>query len=260
MARARQAKCNFGQGPHDMEDPRNQRWHVTPHGTKVRSCRPCALARERNYRKEARERAARERAKYNQLEWKGPKRITSYTRERIRAKTGITVPAGIRLQYKPNEQDFKIMQMYADGFSHYEIANVICLSPRSVDMQMQMTRIKYGVHSTAEVIAQGLKRGAIRPDKVRGKMVPRRSNRVRGAIAELKRIINGAHIPRSNTPKYAEICEPLGASSIPHAVSIAWAAGRLTSRHVPQTRNHYTSYTSKGARNAPKGGGARWKN
>lgn len=254
MARARQTMCQFGEGPHNLDDPVNQRWHVTPSGRKVRSCRPCALARERGYRKAERLRKATERAAATQLEWIGPVKITSYRRERIREKNGIKVPPGIRLQYRPSPQDYMIMQMFADGYSRYEIANAIGLSHRSVDMQMHLTRIKYGVHTTPEAIAQALKRGAIQPDKVRGKMVARQSNRVRAAIADLKLIVAGqCYVPRPNTPRYNKICEAFGAFSVPHAISIAWAAGRLTSRHIPQTANRYS-------RTMSKGGGIRWKN
>lgn len=254
MVRARQTMCQFGEGPHNLDDPVNQRWHVTPNGAKIRSCRPCALAREKRYRKAKRLLAAQERAKFTQLEWMGPTKVTPYRRERIRLKNGIKVPPGIRLQYRPSLQDFMIMQMFADGYSRYEIANVLCLTHRSVEMQMHLTRIKYGVHTTAEVIAQGLKRGAIHPDKVRGKMIPRRSNRVRAAVADLKLVAAGqAYLPRPHTSRYNAICDPLGALSIPHAISIAWGAGRLTSRHIPQTPNRYS-------RTMSKGGGIRWKN
>lgn len=230
-----------GKGLHRLDDPNNVYLSVDQvRGTIRRKCRPCALDRKR---------AARERAqagtvggarpRWLQLEWTGPHRAVSPSgrSDRRRRTTQTYTPNGHPMEYRPTPQQLVYLQELADGHTVGEVAERLYVTPNAVRNGLHDVRRKYGVRSTAAAVAQGLKRGAIRPDRATGRRLPR-SNAVRTHVRSVRALVRGERPPHKGRALGREL-DCLLSWSEAHAVSVLWGAGRLTARDVPQTRNQY---------------------
>ncbi|MEV1049657.1 helix-turn-helix transcriptional regulator [Streptomyces sp. NPDC049887] len=143
------------------------------------------------------------------------------------------------MAYRPSPQQLAYLQLLADGLNVDEIAERLYVTRNAVRNGLQEIHRKYGVTSNAEAVAQGLKRGTIRPDRATGKRLPR-SNAARDGLADVRALLRGDRQQyKGGSLALGRLCDSLLSWSEPHAVSVLWGAGRLTSRDVPQTRNRY---------------------
>ncbi|MFH8405543.1 LuxR C-terminal-related transcriptional regulator [Streptomyces sp. NPDC018019] len=223
-------------GLHDLDDPAVARTAACPCGCARRYCLLCRTAAERERRARARE----VRRGPVQLEWTGPRRLSRSGRYQRRRGRG--APLGLRtgrLAYRITPQERQVLQLLADGLSGSEIAERLWLARLTVrDRLMKNIRLKYGVASNAAAVAQGLKRGAVRPDPA-GRRLPR-TKAVRDGARSVIRLVKGERRPRHDRSRALQaMLDGLYAWSEAHAVSLLWSAGHITSRHVPQTRNAY---------------------
>ncbi|MBW8087767.1 helix-turn-helix transcriptional regulator [Streptomyces hygroscopicus subsp. hygroscopicus] len=248
MPRQPQTMC--GAGIHRLDDPRNV--YVTfdrQRGAYRRKCRPCELARKRRAAVEGAqvEPARHTRPWWLQLEWTGPHRArsTSGRADRRRRTVQAYAPSGHPMEYRPTAQQLVYLQALADGLTVEEIAERLCVTPNAVRNGLDAIRRKYGVSSTPAAVAQGLKRGAIRPDRKTGKRLPR-SNAVRTHVRSIRALVRGERPPhKGHAVALGRELDVLLSWSESHAVSVLWGAGRLTSRDVPQTRNQYRRRVKK---------------
>ncbi|NEB04517.1 hypothetical protein G3I78_36525 [Streptomyces sp. SID13726] len=223
-----------------------------------RRCRPCALARKRKYyqrQAEARARMARVRPWWEQLEWTGPHRADNpwkRTRRRKRSAQNYKVN-GHPIAYKVSAQQVLYLQGLADGLTLDEIAERENVTLNTVHNGLGEARIKYGVSSNAAAVAQGLKRGVLKADRVTARRLPARVPRA--AVEDVRALVRGERLPhKAHAARIWQTLDPLMSWTEAHAVSVLWAAGRLTSRHVPQTRNRYRRRRTKPTEDA-----ATWK-
>ncbi|MEU0808660.1 LuxR C-terminal-related transcriptional regulator [Streptomyces sp. NPDC005970] len=242
MPRRIQTMC--GAGLHRLDNPRNV--YVTfdkVSGKYRRKCRPCALARKRRAtaERDQGQPARRELPWWQQLEWAGPHRAASASGRADRRKHTVQTyaPTGHPMEYRPTRQQLEYLQALADGLTVLEVAERLYVSLNAVHNGLYDLRRKYGVGSNAAAVAQGLKRGTIRPDRKTGKGLPR-NNSVRTHTRSIRALVRGERAPyRGNAAALARELDTLLSWSEAHAVSVLWGAGRLTSRDVPQTRNRY---------------------
>jgi DNA-binding CsgD family transcriptional regulator len=190
-------------GLHRLDDPTNvylSRTDTRTSGIK-RQCRPCALDRRKQ-----RERAGKPFRPY--------------------------------LSYRVTPQQLAILQCIADGLTVEETAERMYLAVPTIREHLKSTRRKYGVTNDSAAVAQALKRNLIQPDRATAKRLPHRILSVH--IHALRALIRSER--RSYRPYDKRLPALLDACmswTEPHAVSVLWAAGRLTNRDVPQTRNQY---------------------
>ncbi|MEU4150842.1 LuxR C-terminal-related transcriptional regulator [Streptomyces sp. NPDC026659] len=242
MPRPRQAAC--GKGLHSFEDPAN--YYVVYDKSRDqyrRKCRPCALARKRAYNaRQAQERAVKSppRPWWEQLEWVGPHRAKDPW-QRLRRRKRYAQNYKVRghpIAYRPNPQQITYVQALADGLSVEEIAEREHVTPNTVHNGMVELRRKWGVSSNAAAVAQGLKRGVLRADRATAKRLPRRISPRH--VEDVRALVRGERLPhKGHKQALWRLLDPLMSWSEAHAVSVLWAAGRITSRDVPQTRNRY---------------------
>lgn len=226
---------------HDMRDPDNVGTRLNRHGKPQRWCRPCQRARHAQWRKDRRDRE-------RQLEWTGPHYRTTHAWQAHRDKRGIAnLRIGGRISYRITAVEQAALQHLADGLTYEETAQALYLSMNSLMRGvLYRVRLKYGVGSTAAAVAQGLKRGLIKPDRATAKLL-RKNSLTRMHTRSVIRLAKGER------PQYVQggkaldvLLDTLCAWSEPHAVSVLWGAGLMTARHVPQTRNRYRAHRDQG--------------
>lgn len=242
MGRPRQSVC--GSGLHSFDDPAN--YYVIydrQRGQSRRKCRPCALARKRaEAARKAAERAAMPvvRPWWAQLEWTGP-HTTNDPWQRLRRRKAFAqnyVVNGHPIAYRVTPTQLTYLQAIADGLTLEEVAEREHVTPNTVRNGLYEVRTKYGVASNAAAVAQGLKRGTVRPDRATAKRLPYRVPAA--AVRDVRALVLGERIPhKAHGKQIWRTLDPLMSWTEAHAVSVLWAAGRLTARDVPQTRNRY---------------------
>ncbi|MEU9654832.1 LuxR C-terminal-related transcriptional regulator [Streptomyces chartreusis] len=233
-----------GRGLHSFDDPDNvwlvfnrdrDRWQ--------RRCRPCAIERKRGYdRRKAEERAKNPpvRPWWAQLEWTGPHRVDNpWKRSRRRKRSAQNYKVnGHPIAYKVSPQQVIYLQGLADGLTLDEIAERENVTLNTVRNGLCEARTKYGVSSNAAAVAQGLKRGVLKADRDTARRLPYRVPAA--AVEDVRALVRGERLPhKAHGARIWRTLDPLMSWTEAHAVSVLWAAGRLTSRHVPQTRNRY---------------------
>ncbi|WP_340376451.1 LuxR C-terminal-related transcriptional regulator [Streptomyces sp. SS7] len=170
------------------------------------------------------------------------------TRERCRK------PFRPYLNYRPTPQQLAILQCLADGLTVEETAEHMQFSVANIAGHLQSVHRKYGVKNHAAAVAQALKRGLIRPDKATAKRLPYRIPRKHvEALRVLMRSERMAYRPYDK--RLPELLDACMSWTEAHAVSVLWAAGRLTNKDVPQTRNQYRRWSE---RRKPKEDAATW--
>lgn len=233
---------------HDLDDPFNATVTVRD-GRKVRECRPCGNERVRRRYHATKGQPYRPR----QLEWRGPRTLTAEGQAWRRRRQGVVgYRSGGQLAYKVTPSDVRLLQSLADGFTAREIAVQEYVTLSTIRMRSKMLMQRLGVSSSVGAVAQGLKRGMITPDKVTAKRLRLKWNRdrepyrLRYTRRQLADVVNAARMPGrpGSVALYARLA-PLEAMTEPHAVSIMWALGEITSRHVPQTRNAYRGFRNQ---------------
>lgn len=228
-------------GIHDMADPANLAERKSA-GRVYRQCRQCK-----------RQRDSERQAKLRQLEWRGPRKrkdIASWRKRRGRSR-GKT---GQQLKYRPTPEEVRTLQAIALGATYADICEAEFCTRSLPRNRMENVRIKYGVNSNAAAVAQGLKRGVIRADREGAKNIPaspwlRSRKGINRHAASVIALVQGKRRQYGdNTHALRRELDVLCAWSEAHAVSVLWAAGLITSRHVPQTRNRYrgTDRTERG--------------
>lgn len=212
--------------------------YVNP-GTGAVECRQCRRDRHQTHsenRKALRKAARAEREAQEALpalEIRGPRRKSR------RALAGQR--RGLRaVTYSASAVELEVLQLIADGLTPEEIAVHLYISTSSVRQRLHRLRAKYGANSTVAAVAQGLKKGTLRPDKRTAKTL-RGTRRVeRSVIAAYVGYVISENIPtqeRAPSEPVLKERQVIHAATDAHAVSILWAAGYITSRHVPQTKN-----------------------
>lgn len=230
-------------GLHSLDDPATVAWRTYPNGTKTRSCRLCrnAWARRRWHAQNGAEDLPR------QLEWRGPRRLTTGARWQRRARKGLASRRGGGcIAYRLSPTDVRMITLLAEGYTVREIAARDFCTLATVAMRLLQIRKRLGVTNSVQMVAQCLKRGVIRPDKATARRLRRQWEKERQAQVvivfrkELKEVIAGQRQPHvANSDALMKRLRAIQAHNAPHAVSVMWALGHLTSRHVPQTRNSY---------------------
>lgn len=239
-----------GNGLHSFDDPANYREYFDKgRGQWRRRCRPCTNARKSEA--DARKREARRLAKawWEQLEWTGPHRpqhaaTRAGRRKRTRQKY---VVRGHPIAYRVTAQQLDFLQGAANGETFQETAERLSVNAQAVRNGLLEVRRKYGVTSNAAAVAQGLKRGVIRADRVTAKRLPARV--ARAHVDSIRALIKGERSPYKSH-RISRLLDACMAWTEPHAVSVLWAAGKITSRDVPQTRNQYRRRPGKRAEDA----------
>jgi len=242
MGRPRMTVC--GRGLHSFDDPDNV-WLVfnKDRGRWQRRCRPCAVMRKRGYdRRKAEERAKKTpvRPWWEQLEWTGPHKVNDpWKRSRRRKRTAQNYKVnGHPIAYRVTAQQVVYLQGLADGLTTEEVAEQEHISPNAVRLALGEVRAKYGVSSNAAAVAQGLKRGVLTADRATARRLPYRVPAV--PVEDIRALVRGERLPhKAHAARIWRTLDPLMSWTEAHAVSVLWAAGKITSRHVPQTRNRY---------------------
>jgi DNA-binding CsgD family transcriptional regulator len=233
-------------GLHDVTDPANV--YIRPdNGT--RWCKPCKRIVDRDHKRMMRHLTDDQKARRLYLEWKGPRRRTQSAIKQHRVRYGLhPYASGHRLEYAITAAEVRTLQSYADGLTCPEIAAREQLVPGAIDRRSRNIRAKYGVADMVAAVAQGLKRGAITPDKATVRhLSPKalRKNVVRTYVHQLVAVVQGRARRGQQSNELNAILWHLQARNEAHAVSILWAAGIITARHVPQTRNRYQRRTEQ---------------
>jgi DNA-binding CsgD family transcriptional regulator len=217
MTRGRRKQEWCGKGLHRLDDPANVYVSTNAAGRVKRTCRPCERARRRQ--------AA------------SPK------------------PYRPHLYYRPTPQQLAILQCLADGLTVEETAERMQFSVANIAGHLQAVHRKYGVSNHAAAVAQALKRNLIQPDRATAKRLRRRVHVKH--VEALRRLIRSERMAyRPFDRRLVEMLDVTLSWTEAHAVSVLWAAGRLTNRDVPQTRNQYRRWTE---RRKPKGDAVTWK-
>lgn len=257
MPRTKQAMCR--KGLHRLDDPRNVYLIYDRYRDGYRrQCRPCVLDK----RREARRRGSEERRamprvlpRYAQLEWTGPHKPLNPSSRWGRRKRTVQAfgLSGAPMAYRPTAQQLLYLQLLADGMTVVEVAERLYVTSNAVRNGTHELRCKYGVTSNAAAVAQGLKRGTIRPDRKTGKRLSRTT--ARRYLPSVRALVRGERGPyRAQSAALGRMLDALLSWSEPHAVSVLWGAGSLTARDVPQTRNRYRRRVKKRREDA-----ATWK-
>lgn len=204
-------------------------------------CRKCRSDRARTHaeKRKAKRRAEREAREAQKampaLEVRGPRKKTR--RELSGQRRGTRA-----FNYSASAVELEVLQLIADGITPEEIAIHLYISASTVRQRLRRLRRKYGVNSTVAAVAQGLKKGTLGPDKRTAKTL-RGTRRVeRSVIAAYVGYVISENVPAQERPPSESVLKErqvIHAATDAHAVSILWAAGYITSRHVPQTRNHH---------------------
>lgn len=161
-----------------------------------------------------------------------------------------------RLHYRPTPQQYAILQLLADGLTVEEIAETMVLSVPTIAGHLQDIHRKYGVKNHAAAVAQALKRGMVQPDRKTAKRLPYRIHSKH--IEALRVLIRSERMSyRGYDKRLPVLLDACMSWTEAHAVSVLWAAGRLTAKDVPQTRNEYRRWTA--GRRKPKEDAAAWK-
>lgn len=130
----------------------------------------------------------------------------------------------------------RALQLIADGLTAEEAAEELCCTSHGVRARLKRARNRLGVDTDAAAVAVALMLELITPCS-QGPRPPKRAP-IGPYVDSLRALVQGRRRPLGgHSWERQRLLDVLYAFSEPHAVSILWAAERITAKHVQQRKD-----------------------